>query len=282
MEKVSIIMPCFNDGEYIRESINSALNQTYKNIELIIIDDGSTDIKTINILNSIWDKRIKVLKTKRLGPSGARNEGIRNSNGKYILPLDSDDLIDKTYIEKAVNIMEEREDVGIVYCKAELFGEINGPWELPKYDIKNMLVDNVIFVTSIFRKADWELVGGFDTDYIYGLEDYDFWLSILELNKEIVQIQEVLFKYRIKQQSRNKSFEDNEENVKLTYEKLYRKHTRLYNKYYDEYIILLRNQLISERYKYRKIVNKFKKNPIIRILSKNRNIILKIKKIVLD
>lgn len=282
MEKVSIIMPCFNDGEYIRESINSALNQTYKNIELIIIDDGSTDIKTINILNSIRDKRIKVLKTKRLGPSGARNEGIRNSNGKYILPLDSDDLIDKTYIEKAVNIMEEREDVGIVYCKAELFGEINGPWELPKYDIKNMLVDNVIFVTSIFRKADWELVGGFDTDYIYGLEDYDFWLSILELNKEVVQIQEVLFKYRIKQQSRNKSFEDNEENVKLTYEKLYRKHTRLYNKYYDEYIILLRNQLISERYKYRKIVNKFKKNPIIRILSKNRNIILKIKKIVLD
>lgn len=275
-------MPCFNDGEYIRESINSALNQTYKNIELIIIDDGSTDIKTINILNSIRDKRIKVLKTKRLGPSGARNEGIRNSNGKYILPLDSDDLIDKTYIEKAVNIMEEREDVGIVYCKAELFGEINGPWELPKYDIKNMLVDNVIFVTSIFRKADWELVGGFDTDYIYGLEDYDFWLSILELNKEVVQIQEVLFKYRIKQQSRNKSFEDNEENVKLTYEKLYRKHTRLYNKYYDEYIILLRNQLISERYKYRKIVNKFKKNPIIRILSKNRNIILKIKKIVLD
>ena len=275
-------MPCFNDGEYIRESINSALNQTYKNIELIIIDDGSTDIKTINILNSIRDKRIKVLKTKRLGPSGARNEGIRNSNGKYILPLDSDDLIDKTYIEKAVNIMEEREDVGIVYCKAELFGEINGPWELPKYDIKNMLVDNVIFVTSIFRKADWELVGGFDTDYIYGLEDYDFWLSILELNKEVVQIQEVLFKYRIKQQSRNKSFEDNEENVKLTYEKLYRKHTRLYNKYYDEYIILLRNQLISERYKYRKIVNKFKKNPIIRILSKNRNIILKLKKILLD
>ena len=129
-------MPCFNDGEYIRESINSALNQTYKNIELIIIDDGSTDIKTINILNSIRDKRIKVLKTKRLGPSGARNEGIRNSNGKYILPLDSDDLIDKTYIEKAVNIMEEREDVGIVYCKAELFGEKNNPWELLKYDIK--------------------------------------------------------------------------------------------------------------------------------------------------
>ena len=84
-------MPCFNDGEYIRESINSALNQTYKNIELIIIDDGSTDIKTINILNSIRDKRIKVLKTKKykmafgFGPGKEHRKASRNDN-IYTIP----------------------------------------------------------------------------------------------------------------------------------------------------------------------------------------------------
>ena len=100
MELVSVIMPCYNDGKYIKESIESIKRQTYTNWELIIIDDGSDDKETIDILKSIEGEQIKVFHTNHLRPAGARNYGISQANGKYILPVDSDDTIDETYMEK--------------------------------------------------------------------------------------------------------------------------------------------------------------------------------------
>ena len=129
--KVSVIMPCFNDGAYIMEAIQSLENQSYHDYELLVIDDGSDDIQTIEILNSLDREYLTLLKTNHLGPSGARNYGIEHSNGEYILPLDSDDKIEPTYIEQAVRILKEDKNVGVVYCHADLFGEQTGKWELP-------------------------------------------------------------------------------------------------------------------------------------------------------
>ena len=246
MNKVSIIMPCFNDGEYIEESISSVLNQTYKEIELIIVDDGSTDEKTINILNSIKNNKIKVIKSQRLRPAGARNLGISNASGKYILPLDSDDCIESDYVAKAVKILDENDNVGVVYCFADLFGEKNGKWELPDYSFEKMLLDNIVFVTSMFRRTDWIEVGGFNTELIHGMEDYDFWISILELNREIIQIPEVLFHYRIKSISRTTEFNENASIVKETYKKIHENHTTFYSKYSSQYETVLRNALIDQ------------------------------------
>lgn len=280
MKKVSVIMPCFNDGKYIQESIECALNQTYKNIELIIIDDGSTEQETINILKNIKDNRIKILNTSRLGPSGARNKGINECDGDYILPLDSDDIIDETYIEKAVNIIESNSNIGIVYCEAELFGEREGKWELPSYSIGEMLVNNVIFVTALFRKKDWELVGGFDISFKKGLEDYDFWLSILELGRDAVQIPEILFRYRIKPVSRNKSFEEDINNVKEVYEKIYKKHKKLYMQNIDEYIIEMRRLILEDQFKRKSFISKIKNIPLINIVFKSDKIKKNLKKIL--
>lgn len=280
MKTVSVIMPCFNDGKYINESIDCILNQEYKNIELIIIDDGSTDTETIDILDNISNEKIKILKTERLGPAGARNKGIEHATGEYILPLDSDDLIDKTYISKAVNIISNNKDVGIVYCEAELFGQATGKWELKPYTIENMLVDNVIFVTAMFRKEDWEKVKGFDEDLAYGLEDYSFWLSIIELGREVVQIPEILFKYRIKPISRNKSFEKDENNIKETYKIIYSNHKELYKKYNEQYVEALRNRLIDEIYTNKRKLDKIKNIPVIRQIINNKNIKIKLKKLI--
>lgn len=280
MDKVSIIMPCFNDGKYINESIKSVINQTYNNIELIIVDDGSTDEETINILQKINHPKIKLLKTNRVGPSGARNKGIEYSTGKYILPLDSDDIIYNTYIEKAVNIISKNENIGIVYCKAEFFGERDGLWDLPTYSINEMLINNVIFVTALFRKDDWNAIGGFDISFKYGLEDYDFWLGILELEREVVQIQEVLFRYRIKKISRSKSFEVNINNIKDTYSNLYKKHSRLYLNHIDEYTMHLRNYMIDQQFIKNKMMNKIKKNIILGTIIKNNFLKTKIKKLL--
>lgn len=274
-EMVSVIMPCYNDGAYIEESIACVWEQTYPSIELIIIDDGSDDENTINTLNKVKeDKRCRVLKTNHAGPSGARNEGIRQARGKYILPLDSDDLIDKTYIEKAVKAIEEKPERGVVYCYADLFGEMSGRWDLPNYSFQQMLRDNVVFITALFYKEDWEKVGGFNLNMKTGMEDYDFWIGILEIGREIYQIPEVLFHYRIKKKSRTTSLMDDIDQVKAMYRHIYNNHPAFYEKYRDEYAMELRDTLIEQIFLRRRLseavdaYEKLKEKPFIRWIIK--------------
>lgn len=272
--KVSVIMPCFNDGAYIMEAIQSLENQSYHDYELLVIDDGSDDIQTIEILNSLDREYFTLLKTNHLGPSGARNYGIEHSNGEYILPLDSDDKIEPTYIEQAVRILKEDKNVGVVYCHADLFGEQTGKWELPEYSLESMLLDNIVFVTALFRKEDWETVGGFRTNMKHGMEDYDFWLSILEIGKEIYQLPEVLFHYRIKPKSRTTQFQENVTVVQQTYQMIYYNHPKLYDKYRDEYAVILRDALIDQIFlnkMYQKsiyVIEKLKKIPVLKNIIK--------------
>lgn len=274
MEKVSVIMPCYNDGAYIKEAIESVKKQTYPNIELIVIDDGSDDEKTIDILNELGDE-VVLLHTNHLKPAGARNYGIEKASGKYILPVDSDDTIDETYIQKAVEIIESNSDVGVVYCEADLFGEKSGRWDLPKYSFEMMLLDNIVFVTSLFYKSDWEKVGGYNTLMKSGMEDYDFWLSILNLGRKIYQIPEVLFHYRIKPASRTTGFQSDYCQIQETYRQIYDNHKDFYEKNAEEYAKVLRDALIEQialKNKYASYVEKarsYMKYPIIgRIIKK--------------
>ena len=131
-EKVSIIIPCFNQGKYLSEAIDSSLNQTYSNIEIICVNNFSED-NTYEILQKYSKKypNIKVINLdKNVGLPNARNIAIEHASGKYILPLDSDDKIADTYVEKAVNIIQNNDNIGIVYCEAEKFGNIKEKWNL--------------------------------------------------------------------------------------------------------------------------------------------------------
>lgn len=245
MELVSVVIPCFNDGEYIEEAIDSVRSQTYKRIEIIICDDGSTDKHTLDLLHNYEKDGIKVIYQSNQGPSEARNNAIAASNGTYILPLDADDKIGSSYIEDAVNILNKNSNIGIVYCEGIFFGKSNMIWELPPYSLSNMLVGNIIFISALFRKSDWEIVGGFCTDFKIGLEDYDFWLSILELGREVYQIPKRLFYYRKKSTSRSLQFDSNIDSVKAAYRLLYVRHSKLYEMHSDEYCIILREEIIK-------------------------------------
>jgi glycosyltransferase involved in cell wall biosynthesis len=207
MPKVSVIIPCYNHGEYIYEAIESVKQQTFKNYEIIVINDGSTDQKTLEILDSLDKFNIQVHHIKNQGPSVARNEGIAISKGTYILPLDADDKIGKLYLEKAVKVLDSNSKIGIVYCLAKLFGIKNKKLKLPAFDYKKMIVTNLIFNAGFYRRSDWERVNGYNVNMLSGLEDWDFWLSLLELNVEVHQIQDYLFYYRIKKNSRNGSID---------------------------------------------------------------------------
>jgi len=246
---VSVVMPCYNDGRYIQESVASVKAQTYPNVELIIIDDGSDDSDTIATLNVLAkEANVQVLHAAHVGPSAARNAAIREARGKYILPLDADDTIDPTYIEKAVNILESHKDTGVAYCEADLFGAQSGKWDLPTYSFESMLFDNIVFVTALFSKADWEKVGGFNENMKAGMEDYDFWLSILGEGKKIEQIPEVLFHYRIKDSSRTTQFQQDPSRIKETYHQLFDNHREFILAHADMLIPTMRDVLIDQLY----------------------------------
>ena len=118
---ISVIVPCYNHGQFLAEALNSVLQQTYNTWECIVIDNGSTDV-TKGVADEFIsrDERFKYIYQENKGVSAARNRAIAQSSGKYILPLDADDKIGLTYLEKIVKVLEEDTEVKIVYCDAML------------------------------------------------------------------------------------------------------------------------------------------------------------------
>ena len=226
MLRVSVIIPCYNLGEYIHEAIDSVLAQTLRDFEIIVVNDGSTERRTNLILAEINHPKVKVISTDNQGLPRARNNGIAEARGEYILPLDADDKIAPTYLEKATKILDENENVGIVYCRAETFGDENLSWDLPEYELSKILVDNVIFSTAFFRRRDWETTGGYKPTMIYGWEDYEFWMSLIELKREIYRIPESLFFYRKRCDSMTEKIAD--EHFYYSYKEIVRNHPQLY------------------------------------------------------
>ena len=185
MATVSVIIPCYNQGQFVDEAVISVLDQGVEDLEIIIINDGSTDPYTNDILSDYKRENVTVIVTDNNGLAAARNTGIEVATGKYILPLDADDKIGQGYVEKAVSLLEKNPDLGIVYCQASLFGAVETDWDLPVYSLEAMLIDNVIFCSAFFRREDWLEVGGYDVGMIYGWEDYSFWLSLIERDREV-------------------------------------------------------------------------------------------------
>ena len=246
MPVVSVIMPCYNDGAYLEEAVASLRAQTCQDLELIIIDDGSDDPETLRVLRHVDFPEVRILHTDHVRPAAARNHGIREARGRYIFPLDADDTISPHYLAEAVRRMEEDEKLGIVYCHADLFGEASGKWDLPDYSLRMELLDNCIFVSSLFRKADWEAIGGFCEDFRAGMEDYDFWLSMLGLGREVYQFPETWFHYRIKKSSRTTQFNNSYGDVQETYVRLYDRHRDLLLEHIDLYCKEMRYQLVDQ------------------------------------
>ncbi len=201
----SVVIPCYNQGGYLRETVQSVVASAYPNIEIIIVDDGSKDnSQEVAMKIAEEHKNVRYIHQKNSGPSKARNHGIRLAQGKYILPLDADDLIAPNYIPEAVTILENRPDVQLVYCEAEKFEGKTGHWKLRPFSLNLLARDNMIFVSGIFRKSDWEKCGGFDEDMIWGREDWEFWISLLKNGGEVVKLPFVGFYYRVKANSRRK------------------------------------------------------------------------------
>ena len=223
---VSIIVPCFKQADFLPETLESVINQSYDNWECIIIDDGSPDnTGEIASLYCHKDSRFRYLRTENHGLASARNTGIINTTGEYILPLDSDDIIGRQYLEKAIIYYTEHPDCKLVYCRARLFGAENCEWNLEEYSYDSMLWHNMIFCSAIFKRKDYSKTQGYNPNMVFGWEDWDFWLSLLDKNDEVHRLDDVLFYYRIKEHSMSKSLTTHKKEI---YKQICENHIHLY------------------------------------------------------
>ena len=194
---VSIIIPAYNASATLEETLRSASACTYHPLEIIVIDDGSTD-NTLEIArrHAEQDSRVRVLHQENAGVCRARNHAVSEAGGEYIMPLDADDLIVPEFISLAAAVLDMRPEVKVVQPRAHFFGLKNGEWNLPKFDVSLLARKNMLPACCMFRKSDWERVGGFCTDII-AREDWEFWISILKDGGEVVRTEEVMYHYRI-------------------------------------------------------------------------------------
>lgn len=180
------------------EAVESALAQTYSPLSVFVVDDGSTDPDTLSALLLLeTTPRVIVARQENAGSSAARNSGVRMAtDADYVLCLDDDDLIGSTYVEKAVRLLEEDKSLGVVYCQARKFGEVEAPWELPRFSPERMSLGNIVFAAALFRRVDWVTLGGY-SEALTHHEDYDFWIRMIALGRDFYQIPEELFFYRV-------------------------------------------------------------------------------------
>lgn len=228
MPCVSVIIPCFNQGEYLHDAVQSVLDQNYDSFEIIIVNDGSTDSVTIEALNRYISPPVRVLHTTNQGLSCARNNGIAVAQGQYILPLDADDCIADGYISQAVAVLDGNPQVGIVYGEAVFTGAASGRWNLSPASLQRMLTRNVIFHAAFFRKSEWEKTGGYNSNMRYGLEDWDFWLSLLEHGGSVVRLNRVVYFYRIAETSMTTRLRARLSHSIYSYVRLILNHKKLY------------------------------------------------------
>jgi glycosyltransferase involved in cell wall biosynthesis len=170
--------------------------------EVVIVNDGSTEPTTCQILQDLDKDRYKVIYQLNGGPAKARNTGIKAAKGEFILPLDSDNLIRRVYFEPGVELLIKDSEAGIVYGDAEYFGEKAGRWMVAEFDLRRLVLLNYIDNCALYRRSVWESVGGYDEEkLLVGLEDWDFWMRVALRGWKFMHIDEIAFDYRVRKGS---------------------------------------------------------------------------------
>lgn len=232
--KVSVIIPCYNSAKYLLDTVESVQKQTYCNWECLIMDDGSSD-NTKQIVTNLCseDSRFFYYYQDNQGPSVARNNAIAHSSGHYILPLDADDTISPSYLAKAVDCLETNPNLKLVYCLSDTIGIPNSVVHNSPYCYSDLLWKNMIHVSSVFRKSDFDKTKGYNPNMREGLEDWDFYLSFLKPNDYVYLIEEPLLHTRNNIYSRNDNAVDN---IQRLTQQIFMNHQELYEPFIVELI----------------------------------------------
>ena len=195
---VSIITPYYNTEEFFVETFISIQAQSLQNWEWVIVDDGTTDQESvIRLAKTVAsDERIKVIRQENAGPSAARNTAFRNAKGRYVCLLDSDDMVEPTYLEKAVWFLDSNPEFAFCNSYSVVFGEREYLWTTGFERGKAYLYANSGPPISVIRHSAYADCGGFDESIRIGHEDWDFWLAMAKAGHWGYTIPEYLQWYR--------------------------------------------------------------------------------------
>lgn len=231
---ISVIIPCYNTNIFfIQEAIDSVKKSHGKfSYAIIIVDDGSTDLATVDFLKNINNDSLCVICQPNQGPAAARNTGVRNADSEYILFLDSDDRVLPGYIQEGINRLKKNLKAGVVYSNAVAFGDASRTsFSAKPFNILDLLIQNFIPMCAVMRKKTWEDVSGIDEKLIQ-YEDWEFWIRIYKAGWQFIYIDKPMFEYRI--QRKSLIAQAPEENFKKAVDYIFKKHIDLVYKCYHE------------------------------------------------
>jgi glycosyltransferase involved in cell wall biosynthesis len=194
MTLISVVIPCYNSGETINETIRSLESQTHENVEIIVVDDGSNDPETVDILNGL--SGITLIRQKNYGLPSARNVGFRAAKGDYIFPLDADDWLEPDALSKLILALEENRSAAFAFSHMKLEGEAKGTLK-KNYNFFEQLFLNQIPYCLLLRRSVWIQIGGYDETMSRGYEDWELNIRLGSSGHYGVVVPLPLFHYRV-------------------------------------------------------------------------------------
>jgi glycosyltransferase involved in cell wall biosynthesis len=267
--RVSVIMPVYNAGRWLAQALASVEAQTFRDFELVIVDDGSTEERTRTLLDEAARRPgVALHRTENRGPSHARNLAIERSRGAYVLPLDADDYLAPTFLARTVPVLDAHPEVGVAYTWIGLVGGHHGTWRTGGFSLNDLLVRCTIHVTSLFRREIWTAVGGYDPSFVESSEDWDFWLGAAARGTTGRCVPEVLAYYRRSTTSRERHARSPGIGTRLM-RTLVTKHRALYEAHLVEAIA----GMYEERERTSLMLERFYDHPVTRTLIRLRSLV---------
>lgn len=233
---VSFIIPYYNAGETIQETVDSIFNQSYENFDIWIVNDDSTETGSVAKLKDFeGNNRVHILHQENSGPSIARNMAIQKTTADFIIPLDADDLIEKYVLQESIQFMVQNPETGVVYGNIQFFGEQNAIKKQADFSLERQVLMNQIAVTALIRKDVFNEVGLYD-EFLskLGLEDWEFWLRMGQSSWQFKKLEKIFFNVRVNKSSR--TYEVANKNLHVIKDYVFKKHLSLcMEKYQDLY-----------------------------------------------
>lgn len=193
---ISIIIPCFNSGADLPETLGAVAAQTHENREVIVVDDGSTDPLTLSVLADLppW---VRLIRQPNRGLAAARNAGFAAARGDFLLPLDSDDILEPAFLETCLSALRSRPDAAFSFSGLRLMGEKSGVLS-KTYNFAAQLFLNQLPYCLMMRRSTWDRSGGYDEAMRQGYEDWEFNIRLGGMGLFGVAVDQPLFVYRVR------------------------------------------------------------------------------------
>jgi len=238
---LSIVIPYYNMGEYVEDTLKSVFDTTYASYEVIVVDDGSTDLNSVRIIEELKEKyNFKLIKQQNQGLPSTRNNGAAQASGEFLAFLDSDDMVEPDYYGKAVRILKQYDNIGFVGCNAQYFGERSDIWQTWNPEMPYFLCKNTMATSSLVMKKNVFMEFGLnDKNMIYGMEDYEAVIRIIGSGYHGVSMPYALFLYRVRTGSMSNRFSEGK--ITYLYEKIADNNCELFKDYVSGIANILNN-----------------------------------------